>query len=357
MRKKLIRKKSSEELSREIKEVTNKSIEKKEEHFKGRLISTGSTVLNCALSDNPLGGYCTGKLSNLIGDSNSGKTLLALTMLADAAENDVFNNYKLIYDDAEQALEFNLEYLFGEKIANRIITDTISDTIYDWYSSIYRLLKKEESFIYVLDSLDSLTSLEEQKRAEKIVDGKLEKGSYGGEKPKMISEIIRNIVKDLKKTESFVLVVSQTRDNIGVTFGSKKTRSGGRALKFYCCHEIWLAVAEKLKRREREVGISAVAKVSKNKLTGKVRKVWIPMFYDYGIDDVGANVTFLINEGIWEKKKQTINAVDLGIEGTYETLIKKIEEGNMENDLKMLIGKVWNKIEESIKSDRKKRYQ
>jgi recombination protein RecA len=198
--------------------------------------------------------------------------------------------------------------------------------------------------------------LEEQKRAEKIADRKLEKGSYGGEKPKMISEIIRNIVKDLKKTESFVLVVSQTRDNIGVTFGSKKTRSGGRALKFYCCHEIWLAVAEKLKRKEREVGISVVAKVSKNKLTGKIRKVEIPMFYDYGIDDIGANITFLINEGFWEKKKQTIDATDLEIKGTREALIKKIEEENKENDLKVMVGKVWNEIEESIKSNRKKRF-
>ena len=73
------------------------------------LIPTGSTLLNCACSDLHTGGYGIGKITNLIGDSSSGKSLLALTSFAEVAMYTRYDDYRLIYDDVEAALEFNLD--------------------------------------------------------------------------------------------------------------------------------------------------------------------------------------------------------------------------------------------------------
>jgi len=74
----------------------------------GFLIPSGCTVLNLACSDDPTGAFTPGHMVNLIGDSSTGKTFLALTMLADIAHNSLFDDYRLIHDDVEEANEFDM---------------------------------------------------------------------------------------------------------------------------------------------------------------------------------------------------------------------------------------------------------
>lgn len=321
------------------------------------LIPSGSTLLNLACSDNPAGAFGVGKVVNIIGDSSSGKSFLAFSCLAECAINKRFDNYKFYYDDAEEALEFDVKKLFGEKLSNRLILSSNSDTIENFYGNIIRVMKKDEPFIYILDSLDSVTSVDEQKRAEVYGKGEIPDGSWKLNKPKLVSELLRVITKGIKQKEALVIIVSQTRDNIG--FGAMfapKRRSGGKALKFYCCHEMWLASAGAIKEKKLDVGVVTQAKITKNKLTGKRRTVDFPIKYFYGVDDITSCIDFLASEGHWSKSKNKIIAKEFDIEATTKKLVTEIEERNLEEELKVIVSEVWKKREISIQPNRKRKY-
>lgn len=322
------------------------------------LIPSGSTLLNLACSDNYRGAYGIGKVINIIGDSSSGKSFLALSCLAECSMIKSFDGYDLYYDDAEDALEFDIKKLFGEKLSNRLILSSNSDTIEDFYGNIIKVIKKDKPFIYILDSLDSVSSVDEQKRAEVYSSGKIPDGSYKMDKPKLVSEILRVITRDIKQKKALVTIVSQTRDNIGYGAMFKpKVRSGGKALEFYSCHTMWLAVKSRIKEKNREVGVITQAKITKNKLTGKRRTVEFPINYFYGVDNIAANINFLIEENYWRKEgKSKIIAKDFKLEGTTRKLLIEIEERNLEKELDLIVADVWKNIENSIQPSRKEKY-
>ena len=339
------------------------------------LIPTGSVMLNLACADSWSGGYGAGKIVNLIGDSSSGKTLLAFSMFAEMSRNERYKDYRLIYDDVEQACEFDIAKLFGAGTADRIVAPYYSDiphhsnnvpqysgTIQEFHANVMDAIKLGEPFVYVLDSFDALSSADEQDRAEKSIEatraGKPVQGSYKMDKAKLSGEILRHILADLRSTGSLVLVISQTRDNIDPMSFTKKTRSGGNALRFYSAHEIWLAVKGKLKSKDRVIGSQIRAKVSKNKLTGKLREIEFPVYYSYGVDDIGAAVDFLVEEGKWGKKGNSLVTLGLpGFDGSRQKVIQRIEESLASPKLFALAGETWTEIEESLKMDRRMKYE
>lgn len=344
------------------------SAKKKEQEVetKGGFIPTGSTLLNLALSDKVDGGYPFGKIINLIGDSSAGKSMLALTMLAELCRDSRFDNYELIYDDTEVALEFDIPKLFGIRVDKRIKRDVNSRTIQQWYGNHLKMIVDNIPFIYVTDSFDGLTSEEEQKRGDEIVKKVLKgetediKGSYKSEKAKWASEAFRNFAEGVEKINSLSLIISQTRDNLNVTYGSKKTKSGGRALEFWSSHEIWLSKEGSIKANSSKthtIGQDIIAKIKKNKITGKLREIYFPIYYDYGVDDIASCINFLVDNKHWTKKGGGyIIATELNQELRVDDLISLIEETNQESVLKEVTGKVWNEIEESIKLNRKPKY-
>lgn len=326
-----------------------------------------STLLACAASDVPDGGFSLGRMVNLIGDSSSGKTFVALSIFAEMAKNPAFDNYRFIFDDVENANDFNMSRLFGKAVDERIEAPFVqdgepvpSDTIEDFHFNIADALDDGRPFFYILDSFDALDAIQDQEKIDKMrtarAKGNKVAGSYAMSKPKKSSELLRNICGKLKKTDSGLLIISQTRDNIDPMSFEKKTRSGGKALKFYAHHEIWLAMAGKIKKRDRIIGNKVKAKISKNKITGKVREVEFPIFYDYGVDDIRSCIEWLESEGFWKKTKLTIHAEELGISGTVDKLISQIEEKGLENELKKVVGAGWAEIEESLKLNRKSKY-
>jgi len=304
-------------------------------------------------------------------------------MLAEMANDPKFDNYRFIYDDAEEANSFDVKTLFGSKLYERIeppgfekIPNTItgefetvpknSDTIQEFQLNIFDAFsdKSERPFIYVLDSFDSITSKAElettYKNIEHLRKGTKESGSYGMDKPKIIGQILRMIKGKLKETQSFLVIISQTRDDINPMTFTTKTRSGGNALKFYASHEIWLAVAGKIKKtalgHDRIIGVNVKAKLGKNKLTGKLREVEFPIYYSYGVDDISSCVGFILSTNHWVMEKKTILADDLGVKGTRETLIKHIEERDLENTLYAIANDRWNAIEDAVIVRRKSKF-
>jgi len=350
--------------------IVRRSTEKTDEDALKGHISSGCALLNLALSDKVEGGFGLGKMTNIIGDSSSGKSFLALSLLAECANSPRFDDYILVYDDVEQACEFDIRKLFGSRAAQKIVPPVsdpdedepaYSETIQDFHANVFRYLDRGDPFIYVLDSLDALDAEEDQKKAREILKaretGKDITGTYGMAKPKAMSWLLRQIVSKVKRTESALIIISQTRDNINPMSFTKKTRSGGRALKFYCTHEIWLAVASTIKKKDLPVGVNVRVKISKNKLTGKMRQVEFPLYYSYGVDDIGASVDWMIKTKTWKKKGGKYEAPGLGLSATKKGLIRAIEDDpNLKKRLDRELQETWDEIERSLDLGRKPKY-
>lgn len=334
-------------------------------------VSTGSTLLNLACSGRAFGGFAKGHYYLFIGDSGGGKTLGVLTCFAEAANNTNFDGYQLVYDNVENGALFDFEKFFGAKASARIKPPKVdkdgepvySDTVESFYYNLDDVLNAGPC-IYVLDSENGLSSesegdkFKEQKQAYE--KGKDAAGSYGDGKAKIHSQNLRRICARLRDTGSILIIVSQTRDNIGFGF-EKKTRAGGRALKFYATLEMWAAVEGKVKKtvagKPRTIGVNTLVQVKKNRFTGKDRTVSIDIYYSVGIDDIGANVDYLVSEGVWSKTKSGIDAKELGFSGSKEDLISQIEAAGLEKKVARLVAQRWKEIEDQCVVQRKKRYE
>lgn len=333
-------------------------------------LSTGSTVLNCACTDNPNRGFIKGHYYHIVGDSISGKTWLSLTCLAEAALNPNFDNHRFIYDNGEGGALMNIEKYFGKAVAERIEppAGTRSKPKYarlleEFYYYLADAFETGKPFIYIKDSLDVSTSLADQelfKENKKLFEkGRETKNTYGMSKAKINSEYMKNVVSELgHEGQSIVIGISQSRDNIG---GFEKTNAGGHALKFYATLQLWSSVKEKLKKtvlgKPRQTGILCQIKVKKNRVTGKERVVTIPIYHSFGIDDIGSCVSYLIDEGHWPEKSGIITASEMNFEGKFEKFVRHIEREELEKDLRNIVGDVWNEIEEASVMNRKKRYE
>ena len=335
-------------------------------------VSTGSTMLNLACSDDPFAGFMQGSYYLLVGDSSSGKTFLSMTCFAEACLNDEFKDHRLIYDDVENGCLMDVERFFGTQVKERLEAPKYdneglpehSTKVEEFYYNIHNAIEEGKPFIYVLDSMDGLSSESEQEKFNEqkaaFEKGKTTAGSYGDGKAKKNSENLRKIMSDLKRTNSILIIISQTRDNLGMGF-EKKTRSGGKALRFYATNEIWTSVAGKINKTvdgtPRHIGNYIKAQIRKNRTSGWSNDVKLSIYPSYGIDDVGSCIDYLIEEGHWKKSKQSYIVPEFDFEGRRETLIDYIEENNKIKELREITGQVWNETKEKCSLKRKKRYE
>ncbi|RLF30292.1 MAG: hypothetical protein DRN14_00100 [Thermoplasmata archaeon] len=338
------------------------------------LLSSGSTLLNLACSNNPFGAFLKGKYYFLVGDSTSGKTFLAMTCFAEALISSQFKNYRLIYDNVEDGCLLDLEKLFNAEVRDRVeppemgedgpvYSYLVEEFYYHVDDAIERAKKDGRPFVYVLDSMDSLTSESETDKFEQHKDahrkGKDTPGSYGDGKAKRNSEGLRKVLKGLRDTGSILIIISQTRDNIGFGF-EKKTRSGGHALKFYATVEIWSSLAGAIKKtvkgRDRQIGIHVKLKVKKNRITGESHEVQTDIYPSYGIDDIGSCIDYLVAEKWWMKKKSLIEAPEFEVTLTRQKLIAHIEENGLSRKLQRVVGECWNDVREACDIHRQGRY-
>jgi RecA/RadA recombinase len=328
-------------------------------------LSTGSTLLNLALSGSPDWGWAKGRYYLVVGDSASGKTMLSLTAFAEASINPNFDDFRFRYNNPEDGALMDRGKFFGPRAAARI-EETASLSVEEFYYDVDDCVRGARPCLYVLDSMDALRpedDLEQFQKEKKAHDtGKKVGGSYGTAKSKINSASLPAVASGLKKSGSILLVICQTRDNIG--FGSQfnpKTRSGGNSLRFYSQAEVWFAVKETLKRRvlgrERPVGILAQVRVKKNRQTGRTLSVEFPIYYSTGIDDVGSMVSYLLEEKHWKKTAQGIEADDFGmLFDKEEDAVAYVEQQALELELREVVTSLWRKIEEGCVVPRKNRY-
>lgn len=335
-------------------------------------LSTGSTLVNLACSGRTTKGLIGGHYYLFWGDSNSGKSWLVHSCLAEASINKEFDDYRLIYDNPEDGALMDLKRYFGTKLAERIEPPATnkgspahSNTIEDFYYNLDDAANSDKPFIYVLDSMDSLTTEDDQNKFQESKaakrKGKETTGSYGMSKAKKNSSGIRETLHKLKEKKSILIIVAQSRTNIG--FGSQfnpKTRAGGLSLKFYASCELNFSIREQIKKRvagkDRQLGILSKVHIIRTRLTGKDRTVEIPIYHSHGIDDIGSCVDYLVEEKYWKEKDGEIDAPDFNFKGSMEKLVQKIEEENREKELRSLVLEKWNDIESQCEVNRKKRY-
>lgn len=252
-----------------------------------QVITSGCKLLDCVLG----GGWPLGRVSNIVGDKSSGKTLLAI---------EACTNFHLKYPEgiikyyeAEAAFDTDYARALGMPIdAVEFVGEenTIEELFELLESHVDDPKTKLQPTIYVVDSLDALSD-----RAE--LDRDIDQGSFGANKPKKLSETFRRLIAKLEKSKTHVMIVSQVRDNIGAMVGAKYKRSGGRALDFYASQVLWLREKKKIKKTikniERTIGIDVEAECKKNKVGLPYRKCEFPIYFGYGVEDISAHIEFL----------------------------------------------------------------
>lgn len=336
-------------------------------------VSSGSTLLNLACTGKTKICFKPGHFYLFVGDSESGKTFLALTVFAEVCQNPAYNDYRVIFDNPERGALMDIKRYFGSGVAERLEPPSkgqddqpvYSETVEELYYHLSDAYDDGRPFIYVLDSMDALESQEDrdkfadQKKAHR--KGREATGSYGTAKAKANSQGLRRAITELPKTGSILIIITQTRDAIGqFGWGDKKTRAGGRALRFYATLEIWSSVKEQIKKlvrgKKRKVGIVSKVQVKKNRVSGRDRVVYVPILLSMGIDDIGSMVDYLVDEGHWKIRANNIAATELDLTLPRDKLIAAIEEGDRERDLQLIVGKVWEAIENETTVKRKPRY-
>lgn len=339
-------------------------------------LSTGHTLTNLALSGKWYGGILKGYYFWFWGDSDSGKSIMAYQAAAEACMNTNFDDYNIIIDVPEQADLIDIRSLYGNKLADRAMPPqgTQEDPQHsrvseEFYYNLDTWLKQGPC-IYILDSETGLDSkqgkkkFDEQKKA--FNKGTKAAGNMGDGKAIVNSTTLRKMIGPLKETGSILFVISQARIAIGPMaqfIDGGKVTSGGEALRFFATCQTFISRVKSIKvergeKRKISIGTKSRVHVKRSRITGKERVVYLNIYNDFGVDDLGDCVDFLIEEGHWKKTKGIIKAEELdGFTGDRETLIKYIEETDSENQLRKIVQKAWNQIEQEVSIQRKPRYE
>lgn len=306
-------------------------------------ISTGCKTFDLALG----GGWAEDRIANIIGDKSTGKTLLCIESAANFHQK--HPDGKIYYRECEAAFDTRYAVELGMPVDAVDFGEPL-ETIEDMFEDLNGIVERaKKSSLYILDSLDSLTDRSEMERS-------MDQGSYGAEKAKKLSQLFRRLVRKLSSSHVSVIIVSQIRDKIGVTFGKKTTRSGGKALDFYASQVVTLAQVKTVKRTvsgiERPEGISIKARVDKNKISLPFREAEFDLLFGFGVDDLGSCLEWL----------KTVNSLnELGIDKkAIKRFSRKLYEADDDvyqdklAEIHEIVERRWYEIEQSFMPKRRK---
>lgn len=308
-----------------------------------KTFSSGCALLDCVLG----GGIARGRVLNIVGDKSTGKTLLAEEALANF-DREVgglirYNEVEAAFDES-YARNLGLPLDRVEFVQNCF---TVEQLLEDLKATVKRIPEGQEG-LYIVDSLDALSDTAE-------LDRKVGEGSYNTGKAKMMSQMFRQVIQHCENKLT-IIVISQVRDNIGVTFGEKHTRSGGRALDFYATQILWLSQTGVLKRTidgiERPIGLTVKGKCKKNKIGMPMRDCVFPLIFGFGVDDVRAGLE-------WLHEIKSTDEVSLTPEQTTRLISRLHKISNEEYaSYRKIVSEVvlsrWKRIEEAFAPKRRK---
>lgn len=290
---------------------------KEEMSKKKELIPLSQTTLDLILGgDSDSLGIYPNDIVNLVGDSGSGKTAVATQMIYEisgyinAGLSEEYSSATHLVLDGENGNKFSTEKMFGFSLNTKTDVKTIEGVFSELMLAFKANTTKNKGKItgknlniIVIDSLDSFASEATLKQGEDRVkayekDKDYNQGTFALEKNRYLStSFFPTIVPELQGSDTLLIIVSQVRDKIGVTFGSKLQVTGGKALQFYCTYRVLIAEAEKLKKTVKgekyDIGKLLKFKTLKVRSAKPYRTCFNVTFYEVGMDNVFSNVLYL----------------------------------------------------------------
>mgnify|MGYP000595518106 FL=1 len=251
-------------------------------------ISTGSLSLDLALG---IGGLPKGRVTEIYGPEASGKTTLALQVVAEAQKSGGICGFI----DAEHALDPIYAKKLGVKTDELLISQP--DTGEQALEIADTLIKSGSISVLVIDSVAALTP-----RAE--LEGEMG-DHHVGLQSRLMSQALRKLTSSISKTNTMVIFINQIRMKIGIMFGNPETTSGGNALKFYASVRIDIRRIGAIKEKDQIIGNSTRVKVVKNKVSPPFKVVEFDLMYGKGISksgeliDLGAKAEIVEKAGAW----------------------------------------------------------
>lgn len=350
------RTKKSALISEQLKKKVNGPIRTKHNEFKGRFfgnnISTGSTLLDLAISGGRVraGGLPAGVLVEIFGPSGSGKTVL----LSEIAGNVQEKGGDLMYHDPEARLDKQFARMFGLHLSEDNYTrpNTIPQvfkTVRKWEPDG----KKGSIHGIMADSLAALSTAQEMEKDEG--------DKMGMRRAKEFSEELRKTARILAEKNYLMVCSNQVRINVGGgDWAPKYSTPGGEAIGFYASVRLQTKIVEKIKKEKdingkkvsRIIGVNIEVEVVKNSVWKPFRKAPVTIIFDYGIDDIRQNLQF-----IKDHTKSTVYKIGTEVlDKSIEKAIRMVEKNEWEERLKQEVILLWNQIELEFNSQRKPKH-
>ena len=247
-------------------------------------ISTGSLGLDIALG---IGGLPRGRVVEIYGPESSGKTTLTLQVIAEMQKI----GGTAAFIDAEHALDPNYAQKLGVDVDNLLVSQP--DTGEQALEIADMLVRSGSVDVVVIDSVAALTP-----KAE--IEGEMG-DSHMGLQARLMSQALRKLTANIKRTNTLVIFINQIRMKIGVMFGSPETTTGGNALKFYASVRLDIRRIGAIKDRDEVVGNATRVKVVKNKVAPPFKQVEFDIMYGEGISKTGELLDLGVKAGVVEK--------------------------------------------------------
>ena len=290
------------------------------------VITTGSVAVDNALG---AGGFPRGRVIEIFGPESSGKTTLALHVIAEAQKA----GGVAAFIDAEHALDPTYATKLGVDTENLIVSQP--DYGEQALEIAQALVNSQALDVIVIDSVAALTP-----KAE--IEGEMG-DSHMGLQARMMSQALRKLTASVSRANTCLIFINQLREKIGVMFGNPETTTGGRALKFFASVRTEVRRMTAIKDGETVVGNRTKIKIVKNKVAPPFREAEVDILYGVGISkegdllDLGAQQSVLEKSGSWYSYKG--ERIGQGRENARNTLIERADlRQAIEADLREVLG-------------------